>query len=299
MSISIQARFTKKLLRPYFSWLLRHSYQKQRQTQDNFQRRTAIIPKDISFEPAAADGVPAVWVASPESAADRVILYFHGGAYFAGSITTHRDFSAHLVKATGWRLLLVDYRLAPENPYPAALEDALTAYRWLLTQGFDPARMVIAGDSAGGGLTLTTMVALRDAGDPLPRAAVCFSPWTDLTSSGDSMERNAAIELMCKPEMLKQSAQWYAGDHDLRSPQISPLFADLRGLPPLQIHVGTEETLLDDSTRVAARAKEAGVDVHLEIWPGMFHVFPLVSYLPEAQKALQMVAEFLDQKITT
>jgi len=296
MSISIQARLTKIFLRAHFYRLLRAPYQKQRLIQDNFQRRTARIPRGITFESVSISGVPAAWVTTPRSAAERVILYFHGGAYFAGSINTHHEFSSRLVEATGFRLLLVGYRLAPENPYPAAMEDALAAYRWLLSQGFDPVQIVVAGDSAGGGLTLATMISLRDGSEPMPAAAVCFSPWTDLTSSGDSIKRNAGIDLMCKPEMLKQSAQWYAGGYDLRTSQISPLFADLHGLPPLQIHVGSEETLLDDSTRLTARAEESGVDVHLEIWPGMFHVFPLVSYMPEAKKALQMVADFVNQK---
>ena len=297
MSISLQARLTKQFLRVYFKRLLRNPYDKQRQIQENFNRRTAIIPAGTVFEAISAAGIPAVWVKPASQTQGGLILYFHGGAYFAGSSVTHREFAARIAKATGLRLLLVDYRLAPEDPYPAAVEDAFMAYGWLQTLGFDPAKIIIAGDSAGGGLTLATLIALRDAGETLPAGAVCFSPWTDLTVSGSSIEHNAEIELMCKPDFLKHSAQWYARDHDLKSPLISPLFADLSGLPPLMIHVGTEETLLNDSTRLAARAQAAGVDTTLEVWPGMFHIFPIVGYLPESHKALKMVGEFISQQL--
>jgi len=297
MGVSIQARFTKLFLRQHFYRLLRHPYQEQRKIQENFNRRTAIIPKGIVFDSISADGVQCSWVSSPENPDHSVILYFHGGAYNSGSIITHREFSARIVKATGMRMLLVDYRLAPEHPYPAAVEDAATAYHWLLAQGFDAAKIIIAGDSAGGGLTLALIVSLRNAGDPLPVGAFCFSPWTDLTISGASVVANAKIELMCKPEFLRQSAQMYAQRYDLKDPLISPLFADLAGLPSLLLFVGTDETLFDDSTRIAKRAQEAGVDVTLEIWPGMFHIFPIVSYMPEAKKALKRVKQFIQERV--
>ncbi len=297
MGVSIQARLTKIYLRLHFNRLMRHSYQEQRKIQENFNRRTAMIPRDIVFDSVNVNGIPGAWVNAPDSQTEGAILYFHGGAYYSGSIITHREFSARIVKATGLRLLLGDYRLAPEHPYPAAVKDATRAYRWLLSQGFDPAKIIVAGDSAGGGLALALLLALRAAGENLPAGAFCFSPWTDLTMSGESVARNAEVELMCKPEFLRQSARMYTQGYDLRTPLISPVFADLSGLPPLLIIVGTEETLLDDSTRLAARAQEAGVEVSLEIWPDMFHIFPIVGYMPEAKKALEKAGQFVHQRI--
>ena len=238
------------------------------------------------------NGVPAEWIAAP-GAELGAILYLHGGAYTLGSINTHREMVARLSRSTGMRALIINYRLAPEHPYPAALEDATTAYRWLLAQGNDPARILIAGDSAGGGLTLAALIALRDAGEPLPAGAVCLSPWTDLTCSGDSIQTKAQDDLILTLENLSRSARSYAGEHDLRSPLISPLFADLSGLPPLLIQVGTDEILLDDARRIVEKAQTAGVDVTLEIWEEMFHVFQMVSIMPGTKKALGQIGDFV------
>jgi acetyl esterase/lipase len=291
--MSIQADVTKVILRIHFWRLLRQPYQKQRISQESFNRLSARIPKGTLFRPDIANGVSVEWVSSSESSLDHTILYFHGGAYFAGSITTHRDFAAHLVKATGFRVLLVDYRLAPEHPFPAAVEDAYAVYHWLLNQGFTSTKIIITGDSAGGGLTLAALLKLRDVGDPLPAGAVCISPWTDLAMTGESMMRNANIELMCKPDFMKESACWYAAGYDAKNPLISPLYADLTGLPPAMVHVGADETLLDDSVRLAERAREASWPVDLHVWPGMFHIFPLVSYIPEAKRSLMMISDFV------
>ncbi len=249
---------------------------------------------DVRCEPVDAAGVPGERISTPESVQERVIYYLHGGAYVMGSINTHRELISRLARAGRARALAVDYRLAPENPFPAAIEDSAAAYRWLLSSGVDPARLVIAGDSAGGGLTIATLVALRDAGDPLPAAAVCLSPWVDLEGLGESMISRAEIDPMIQRDSLIQTAKAYLGDADPRTPLAAPLYADLRGLPPLLIQVGTAETLLDDATRLTERARAAGVDVILEPWDDMFHVWQFcASILPEGQQAVDRIGEFV------
>jgi acetyl esterase/lipase len=197
-------------------------------------------------------------------------------------------------RAAAARVLLVDYRLAPEYPHPAAVQDATAAYRWLLAQGCKPGRLAIAGDSAGGGLTVATLVALRDAGTPLPAAGVCLSPWVDLEGVGESMRAKADLDPMVYHDGLLQMAALYLNGLDPRTPLAAPLYADLRGLPPLLIQVGTAETLLDDSVRLAARAREADVDVTLEPWDDMIHVFQaFAGVLPEGQQAVDRIGEFV------
>jgi monoterpene epsilon-lactone hydrolase len=241
-----------------------------------------------------AGGVPAEWIATPEALHERGIYYLHGGGYTLGSINTHREMISRLSRAARARALAIDYRLAPEHPFPAAVEDSTAAYRWLLAIGVDPARLVIAGDSAGGGLTVATLVALRDAGDPLPAAAVCLSPWVDLEGLGESMTTRAEVDPMVQREELLQHVKAYLGDAHPRTPLAAPLYADLRGLPPLLIQVGTAETLLDDSTRLAERAKAAGVDVVLEPWDDMIHVWQFcAAILPEGQQAIDRIGEFI------
>jgi monoterpene epsilon-lactone hydrolase len=250
--------------------------------------------EDVRCERVDAGGVPAEWITTPEAAHERAIYYLHGGAYVMGSINTHREMISRLSRAAGARALAIEYRLAPENPFPAAVEDSTAAYRWLLSTGVDPARLVIAGDSAGGGLTMATLVALRDAGDPLPAAAVCLSPWVDMEGLGGSMITRAEADPMTQRESLLQTAKAYLGDAHPRTPLAAPLYADLRGLPPLLIQVGTAETLLDDATRLAERAKSAGVDVALEVWDDMFHVWQFFAgMLPEGQQAIDRIGEFI------
>lgn len=260
---------------------------------------TAITPalEGTSFVPADAGGVPVEWTAAPGASEERTILYLHGGGYVIGSIKTHRSLVSRLSAASGARALSVEYRLAPEHPFPAAVEDATCAYRWLLAQGADPARVVVAGDSAGGGLTLATLVALRDAGDPLPAAAVCLSPWVDLEGLGESMTSKADADPMVQREGLLEMAAHYLAGADPRTPTAAPLHADLAGLPPLLIHVGTAETLLDDSTRFAEKARAAGVDVELEPWDEMVHVWhAFAPLLPEAEQAIARVGEYVAKR---
>jgi acetyl esterase/lipase len=191
-------------------------------------------------------------------------------------------------------VLNVDYRLAPEHPFPAAVDDAVAAYRWLLTQGVGADRVVIAGDSAGGGLTLATLLALKDAGDPRPAGAVPISPWTDLEATGESMRTRVAVDKVIKPDELKAVVDWYARGADLKSPYLSPLHGDYAGLPPLLIQVGDAEVLLDDATRVADRAEAAGVDVTLEVWDEMPHVFQsFTGLLPEADEAIEHIGRWV------
>jgi epsilon-lactone hydrolase len=254
-------------------------------------------PAGTAVDPVDAGGVPAEWVAAPGVSPGRVLLYFHGGAYQIGSPATLRQLVALLSGAARARALSVDYRLAPEHPFPAAIEDALAAYRWLLASGIDPALIAVAGDSAGGGLALGALAALRDAGEPMPAAAVLLSPWTDLALTGESLRTRAAVEMMVKPEGLPETAALYLAGADPRHPYASPLYADLHGLPPLLIHVGDAEVILDDSTRLAASASEAGVEVSLEIWDEMPHVFPaFAGLLPEADQAIERIGAWLDQR---
>jgi acetyl esterase/lipase len=263
-----------------------------------FEQMAALFPvaADVDCHAVEAAGRPAEWVAAPGSHPGRVVLYLHGGGYVIGSINTHRSLVARISAASGARGLAIDYRLAPEHPHPAAVEDATAAYRWLLEQGIEPARIAVAGDSAGGGLTLATLLALRDAGDPLPAAGVCLSPWTDLEGSGASAQPGAVDDPLLQYEGLVEMARHYVGEEgDLRDPLAAPLHGDYAGLPPLLIQVGTREILLDDSTRVAERARAAGVDVTLEPWEGLIHVWQMFGALgvPEADEAVTRIGEFV------
>ncbi|MGE5595554.1 MAG: alpha/beta hydrolase [Hyphomicrobiales bacterium] len=262
------------------------------------EERSARCADDISVEPVDAGGVPAEWISAPNAEPANVVLYLHGGGYVLGSPTTHRDLAARISRASGARVLLIDYRLAPEHPFPAAVDDALAAYRWILAQGIDPAAVAIAGDSAGGGLTLATLLALRDAGGPLPASAACISPWTDLTGTSKALETRAHLDPMVQREGLLQMAASYLGGADPKTPLASPLFGDPTGLPDLLIQVGTSETLFDDGARFAARACEAGVAVTFEPWQDMIHVWhAFAPILPEGQAAIERMGEFIRARL--
>ncbi len=276
-------------------------------------------PDDVLLEPVDAGGVPAEWTRIEESgtragdsgtrAGDsgtsidgaepgRTILYLHGGGYVIGSIATHREVVSRIARAAGARALSVEYRLGPEHVFPAAVDDAVAAYRWLRAQGVPATEIVIAGDSAGGGLTMATLLALRDAGDELPAAGVGISPWVDLAGEGETMVTKADVDPMVQKPGLDQMARHYVGpEGDLKHPIASPLYADLAGLPPLLIQVGTSETLLDDSIRFEAKATAAGVDVTLEQWEDMIHVWHFFAgMLPEGQQAIDRIGEFVRQR---
>jgi len=293
--VSWQARIVKRLLKSYFSDWSEGTIDEQRARQERRARYNR-VPADVHCQPVDAGGVPGEWIEAPDADLG-AMLYLHGGAYALGSIKIHRELVGRLARATRTRCLALGYRLAPEHPFPAALEDATAAYRWLLNRGFGPSQIIIAGDSAGGGLTLATLVALRDAGDPLPAGAVCISPWTDLALTGKSVQDKAQADIILNPDCLRTYANFYAGQHDYSSPLISPLYADLKGLPPLLIQVGSDEILLDDAARCAVKAQAAGVKVTLDISDEMFHCYQMVSLLPEAKKAVEQIAGFVSQQL--
>jgi epsilon-lactone hydrolase len=266
------------------------------ETRANFEQMSALFPvaADIAREPVSAGGVKAEWVTAPGADAGRAVLYLHGGGYVIGSINTHRDLAARISRAAKARVLVIDYRLAPEHPFPAAVEDSVAAYHWMLAQGLKPSRIAVGGDSAGGGLTVATLVAIRDAKLTLPAAGVCLSPWIDLEGLGDSMKTKAAVDPIVQKEPLVEMAAHYLQGKDPRSPLAAPLYADLAGLPPLLVQVGTAETLLDDSTRLAERARKAGVKVTLAPWENMIHVFQVFApMLDEGQQAIEKIGEFV------
>ena len=252
---------------------------------------------DAKCEKVDAGGVPAEWVAAPGHDPQRAILYLHGGGYVIGSLATHRRLAYDIAAACGARVLLIDYRLAPEHPFPAAVEDAAKAWRWLLQQGFMANRLAIAGDSAGGGLTIATLVNLRDQKLDLPACAVAISPWVDLEGLGNSMVTRSAQDPMVQKDSLKWFAAQYLGSTSATTPLAAPLHADLAGLPPILVQVGTAETLLDDATRIAEKLHTAGVDVRLAIWPNMLHVFPLFApILSEGRDGCLEIGGFIRSK---
>jgi len=256
----------------------------------------SLLPDGTTLNRIGVDGVPVEWVNPPQVSSKSVILYLHGGGWILGWYNSYRSLVARIGLAAKSRVLAVDYRLAPENPYPAALEDSLAVYRWLLRDGIESKQIVIAGDSAGGNLTLTTLMALRDAGEPMPAAAVCISPMTDLAATGESFWKNRDALLTTK--LVLSMAGHYIGSQDAHLPMISPHYGNLEGLPPLLIHVGGDEILLSDAERLAAKARGAGVEVDLVIWPKMWHVWHVYApYLPEAQQAVDEIGSFVRKNI--
>jgi monoterpene epsilon-lactone hydrolase len=233
------------------------------------------LPADVRVEAADANGVAAEWTVTPDADPASVILYLHGGGYTTGSLESHRHMVAQAGREARARTIALDYRLAPEHPFPAAVEDAVAGYRFLLSRGFAANRIAVAGDSAGGGLTVALLVSLRDVDLPLPACAWCSSPWVDLEGTGGSMNAKAPVDPMVQQSYLRELAAAYLHGADPRTPLAAPLYANLRGLPPVLIQVGSAETLLDDAVRLAGAAGGADVRVRLEVWPDMIHVWPL------------------------
>ena len=285
----LRFRLTKETI----DWNNKESILQFRKECEDGAKRFGKIPAGIDVIPMTIDGLPAEWILPSNATKDKVIFFVHGGGYVSGSCADHRIHVSKFVKGTNIGALLFEYRLAPEHSYPAALDDAVTAYRWLLAHGVSSSSIVFSGDSAGGGLCLALLLALKDHGIPLPAAAVALSPWTDLKCSGESYQRNAN-------KCLSPEGTWtafskhYVGDHDPGMPWISPLYGNLHGLPPVLIYVGSDEILRDDSVRFAEKAKAAGVDVTLREGKGLFHCYPVCAPLfPEATHAMEEICTFI------
>lgn len=251
-------------------------------------------PSGVTYDDVDAGGVPAQWVTPDGAVTGRVLLYFHGGGYGFCSVRSHRKLVGHLARAGGCRALSVDYRLAPEHPHPAALADALTAYRWVLEQGTEPGQIVVAGDSAGGGIAVALLLKARDEGLPLPGAGVLLSPWVDLAMTGDSLVSQAPMDVRQDPTGTRWCAGQFLVGQDPCDPFASPLYGDLTGLPPLYIQAGDWDILVDDSHRLADKARRARVEVRLEVFPEMLHAFQIwAGNLPEADEAVARIGEYL------
>ena len=275
------------------SWDFNTSIPRFRQECENGAKKSGKLPEGIKVSSLRVAGMQAEWICPAASSNGAVIFYTHGGGYVSGSCADHRNFVAKFVEGTGVRALVYEYRLAPEYPYPAALDDSLAAYRWLLDQGIAPAQTVIVGVSAGGGLGLCVLLALRDKGLPLPAAAVALSPYTDLKLTGESLHTKARV-CLSPLGMSQVCSRYYAGESDPGLPWMSPLYGDLHGLPPIHITVGEDETLLDDSTRFAEKARAAGVEITLRVGEGMVHCYPLFAPLfPEATQAMDEICAFI------
>jgi acetyl esterase/lipase len=269
------------------------------------QRRAAhtLLPapsravREARCEPADAGGVPACWFRRADADPERVLLYLHGGGYSIGSVETHRDLIARLCRAAGVTGMAIDYRLAPEHRFPAQLDDALAAYRALLGLGFAPERIAVGGESAGGGLTVALLLALRDRGSSLPAAAFVISPWVDLEARRPSIRQNARWDYISEP-VLRDFARRFVREHELRHPLAAPIHADLAGLPPLLVHAGAAEALLDDARDLAARARDAGVEVRLDVWPDMIHAWHVFAPRFESgRRAIEAIGAFVRERL--
>lgn len=287
----------RRLKKENVDWNTYEAILKFREQAEKGAKRLGKLPEGIEVTSFHIEEMPVDWIKTTQGKEDKVILYFHGGGYVCGSCESHRGIVAKFVKVSSIPALLFGYRLAPENPYPAALDDSLKAYQWLIAQGTSPSDMVFIGDSGGGGLLLATLLALRDKGLPLPAGAVALSPVTDQTCSGESQRINQKKCL--SPEGTGPAfGRHYAGTHDLKTPYISPLFGELQGLPPLLIYAGGDECLRDDSTRFAEKAKQAGADVTLRVGEGLFHCYPACAPLfPEATRAMEEISAFIKSKV--
>ena len=287
------------------SFFLRHTLKKKMASFDDHQklRKQAgasfgKTPAEVETETVDAAGVTAEWVRWHGAKNDAVIFYLHGGGYVFGGLDSHRGLAWRLAKASESEVLVVDYSLAPEHPFPAAVDDAIASYQWLLNQGVSSERIIVAGDSAGGGLAVALMVKLKELTHPQPKAAVLLSPWTDLTLSGNSLRKNATKDAMLSPQALTKFTDLYLGDSDPMSPFASPVFADLSGLPSTYVVVGSDEVLRDDSERLVENIRSTGGQAQISVWPRMPHVFPLLApIIPEGAQAIEDIAEFVQGQL--
>lgn len=294
----IRYRIARLFIRRYSRRCDSTKYRGMRKREEAAAAKYIRLPEQCRVTPVSIGGLPAEWLEWEGAGAGRVILYLHGGGYVLCSPRTHRDLVCRIARACGARALSLEYRRGPEHPHPAAVDDAVAAYRWLLKQGTDPKRIAVMGDSAGGGLTLVLLQTLRKRNIPLPACAVCMSPWADLTCSGETHRTNMRKDPLLPAPVLPGFARLYAPQGDLSDPAVSPLFGDFKKLPPILIHVGTDEILLDDARRVAEKARQAGTAAELKIWPRMIHVFQAMAFmLPEARRAIREIGAFVERHI--
>ena len=293
-----------------FRWILKHSVGRRLRRAglsagelrklERLMAQSQRPPRSTRVSPVVVDERPAEWVFAPGAESHAAVLYLHGGAFVMGSPATHRELAAHISAAAAAGVFSLDYRLAPELPFPAALDDAKAAYRWMLGKGYPPARLVVGGDSSGAGLALQVLVSLRDEGAPLPAAGFFMSPVTDWVAlDGESYAGKAAVDPMLSKAQCRHTADLYAGGRGNDAPLLRPAEMDLAGLPPLWIQVGECEVLLSDAERLAARAAEDGLEVDFKQWPGMWHVFQTAArHVPEGRESLEELAVFLREKLS-
>ena len=303
MKPSIQSNFFRLLSKALAAYLASKPRVEEWRKISNPSMKPA-VPHAVQLQRIKIGNIPAEWLIPAQAEdAEKTILYFHGGAWLFGWYNTHRMLVGHIAKHARKQALAVDYRLAPEYPYPAALEDCLAAYHYLLNRGIRPDQVIMAGDSAGGNLVITSMLALQAAGEPLPAAGVCISPATDLTADGVSYNVNANKDAILSSGMYSRFANILQdsliGSHDPHDPLLSPIYADLHGLPPFLVQAGEDEILLNSITAFVNKARHEGVQVTYEVWPAMWHVWHIYTpYLPEARYAVYSVSRYIDEKLS-
>jgi len=302
MTMSRRAKFVRWLTSGYMQKLdvANVPVETARKHLETVARTLLVRARGVHVEQSQMAGIDVDWLKPKGAREDKILFYLHGGAYILGSRRTHRQLASHMAKEAGVTAVLPEYRLAPEHPYPAAIDDAVAVYRALLKEGYKPENIVISGDSAGGGLSVATLLALRHAGDPLPAAAVLLSPFLDVTASGESATTRADQDPWFDVSDMAVVARYYCADESKwRDPLISPVFANVSGLPPMLIQVGDDEILLNDSTRLAEKLEAAGIDVEIEIWPNMWHVFQMfIGKMPESKKAVEKLGTYINKVIS-
>jgi len=291
---SLRSRIFYRILRRQAARADRSASLERRRTALEADARYLPMPRHVEVRRITFGDIAAEWLKPPSPRERRAILYIHGGAFTMGSCATHRALAARIAVAAGTAILVPEFRLAPEHPFPAAIEDCTAAWRWLIANGTPHDGIVIAGDSSGGGLAISLAIALRDASVPMPAAIVCLSPWVDLELTGESLATRAGVDPLCTVAESTLHASRYLGTRDPRMPLASPIHADLGGLPPILIHVGDREILLSDAVRLADRARTHGVSVELEIHDDMWHVWHLLAaYVPEGRRAIERIGTFI------
>lgn len=293
--LGLKSRFWKFILRKTFKekHLTIAEYRAQSASTAKFASRP---PKGMHIEHITVDDLAAAWIRPADADKSKVVLHLHGGGYVTGSIASHLMMCIPMAQTLKMNVLLPEYRLAPEHPFPAAIDDVLKIYHWLLTQGYAANDIIISGDSAGGGLGVAVVAALRDQNEALPAAMICISPWADLTMEGRSHSTRAKAEAVLNADVLREWALCYTNESNLSNPLVSPIFANLRDFPPLLIQVGSDEILVDDAIALAEKAKSAGVDVTLKIWDGMWHVWQaLGDLIPESEKSFEEIRQFIQE----